>query len=43
MALPVKFVAVIVYVVAEAIVVGVPVSAPVEVLNLMPGGVALIE
>jgi hypothetical protein len=39
---PPKFVAVIVYTVAGATVVGVPVSAPVVVLKLIPGGVALM-
>ena len=39
---PVALVAVIVYVVAVATEVGVPVNAPVEVLKLMPAGVALI-
>jgi hypothetical protein len=39
---PVALVAVIVYAVAVATEVGVPVSAPVEVLKLMPAGVALI-
>jgi hypothetical protein len=39
---PSPFVAVIVYTVAGATVVGVPVSAPVDVLKLIPGGVALI-
>ena len=42
MADPVAFVAVIVYAVAVATEVGVPVSAPVEVLKLIPAGVALI-
>ena len=41
-ALPLALVAVIVYVVAPATDVGVPDSAPVEVLKLMPAGVALI-
>ena len=41
-ALPLALVAVIVYVVAPATDVGVPVRAPVEILKLMPGGVALI-
>jgi hypothetical protein len=41
-ALPVALVAVTVYVVALATVFGVPVSAPVVVLKLIPGGVALI-
>ena len=39
---PEALVAVIVYAVAPATVFGVPVSAPVEVLKLIPGGVALI-
>jgi hypothetical protein len=39
---PVALVAVIVYAVAVATDVGVPVSAPVEVLKLIPAGVALI-
>jgi hypothetical protein len=39
---PVALVAVIVYVVAVATEVGVPVNAPVEVSKLMPAGVALI-
>jgi hypothetical protein len=39
---PVALVAVIVYVVGVATDVGVPVNAPVEVLKLMPAGVALI-
>jgi hypothetical protein len=39
---PVALVAVIVYAVAVATEVGVPVNAPVEVLKLMPAGVALI-
>jgi hypothetical protein len=39
---PDAFVAVIVKAVADATDVGVPVSAPVEVLKLIPGGVALI-
>jgi hypothetical protein len=39
---PVALVAVIVYAVAVATVVGLPVRAPVEVLKLMPAGVALI-
>jgi hypothetical protein len=38
----VAFVAVTVYVVAVATAVGVPVKAPVDVLKLMPAGVALI-
>ena len=42
MADPVALVAVIVYAVAVATDVGVPVSAPVEVLKLIPAGVALI-
>ena len=41
-AVPLAFVAVIVYVVALATDVGVPVNAPVEVLKLIPAGVALI-
>ena len=39
---PVALVAVIVYAVAVATEVGVPESAPVEVLKLIPAGVALI-
>jgi hypothetical protein len=39
---PEAFVAVTVYVVADATVFGVPVSAPVVVLKVIPGGVALI-
>jgi hypothetical protein len=39
---PLALVAVIVYVVALATDVGVPVNAPVEVLKLIPAGVALI-
>ena len=40
LALPVAFVAVIVYVVAVCTVVGVPVNKPVEVLNVKPAGSA---
>ena len=40
---PVALVAVTVYEVALATVVGVPVSAPVDVLKLIPAGVALIS
>ena len=40
LALPVAFVAVIVYAVADCTVVGVPVNKPVEVLNVKPAGAA---
>jgi len=39
-AVPVAFVAVIVYAVADCTVVGVPVNKPVEVLNESPAGAA---